>query len=388
MKLSGKKTGLVLSGGVVKAAAWHLGVVLALEEIGYSIKNQKSSPEDLKSPLLIDLIVGSSAGSLIASMLGAGFSAKEIIDLHLGFEKKSKPIGYSDIFRLNTNIFPKQEASEYLDVTKYPKLVSTLIHPFIKPTGLFTAEGLRKYLLKHMIKVDSFDKSKADLFFVTSQLDHPQKVIFTKKSLYPKKGSSDIEYRTCEKLSQAVAASMSLPPFFTPYGIRNPKTQEREYYIDGEIRDTLSTHIAEDQNCDVIISSWTHVPYRLQKKIGSLIKYGLPQIIVQGMYLMIEKKIQTDREQRRKIKSFEEKISSFLKEEGISSKVQKKIMSFIEEDFSYKKNSIYIDIFPDPDDSKFFFINSFSLKKEYLSYVIEAGYKKTKEVYPYSCSKT
>ena len=32
--LKNKKTALVLSGGVVKAAAWHLGVALALENVG------------------------------------------------------------------------------------------------------------------------------------------------------------------------------------------------------------------------------------------------------------------------------------------------------------------------------------------------------------------
>ena len=33
-----KKVALVMSGGVVKAAAWHLGVALALEELGFTFK--------------------------------------------------------------------------------------------------------------------------------------------------------------------------------------------------------------------------------------------------------------------------------------------------------------------------------------------------------------
>ena len=38
-ELKNKKIALVLSGGVIKAAAWHLGVTLALEELGFSLKN-------------------------------------------------------------------------------------------------------------------------------------------------------------------------------------------------------------------------------------------------------------------------------------------------------------------------------------------------------------
>ena len=37
-----KKVALVMSGGVVKAAAWHLGVALALEELGFTFKSNKS----------------------------------------------------------------------------------------------------------------------------------------------------------------------------------------------------------------------------------------------------------------------------------------------------------------------------------------------------------
>jgi predicted acylesterase/phospholipase RssA len=42
-ELKSKKIALVLSGGVIKAAAWHLGVTLALEELGFSLKNNKNS---------------------------------------------------------------------------------------------------------------------------------------------------------------------------------------------------------------------------------------------------------------------------------------------------------------------------------------------------------
>jgi predicted acylesterase/phospholipase RssA len=65
--LKHKKIALVLSGGVVKAAAWHLGVCLALEELGFYLKNNKSSSELNQRSLEIGTYVGSSAGALFVS---------------------------------------------------------------------------------------------------------------------------------------------------------------------------------------------------------------------------------------------------------------------------------------------------------------------------------
>ena len=42
-------------------------------------------------------------------------------------------------------------------------------------------------------------------------------------------------------LSSAAAASMSVPPFYCPYPIKNPITKGVDYYIDGEIRETKDT---------------------------------------------------------------------------------------------------------------------------------------------------
>ena len=49
------------------------------------------------------------------------------------------------------------------------------------------------------------------------------------------------------------------------------------YYIDGEIRDTLSTHVAIDAGADLVIASHTHQPYHFQKEIGSLTEHGFPR---------------------------------------------------------------------------------------------------------------
>lgn len=376
-----KKTGLVLSGGVVKAAAWHLGVVMALEDLGYKIKTNSLKDTEMDHPLIVDMMVGSSAGSMVAAMLAAGLSARDVMKASLGLEKfHLKPVGYTDIFTLNKKIFTGYGKPEYKELAEYPGLISTLLKPFTKPPGFFTTEGLRNYLIKHIFEYDQFEDFKSDLFFVATQLDDSQKIIFTKPGLEPKRHPEGVQYRISESVSQAVAASMSLPPFFAPYPLKHPVTGKEDYYIDGEIRETLSTHVAVDQGCDVVISSWTHAPYHFTESVGSLVQYGLPSIAVQSIYLLIEKKIQSARGFRKQLDSTYEAIAEYCDSHKISKKHKDALQGIIEERFNFKKDRIFIDIAPDSSDAKFFFINSFSLNKKHTTYAIKSGYRKAMEI--------
>lgn len=378
-----KKTGLVLSGGVVKAAAWHLGVVMALEDLGYKVKHNKSSPKDLEHPLIIDMMVGSSAGSMTAAMLTSGLPARDIMKASLGLEKfPIKPVRYTDMFSLNKKFFTGYgQKNEYQELSQYPGFLSKIFKPFTKPAGFFTTDGLKNYLVNNILESDKFDDFKAELFIVATQLDNSKKIIFTKAGLEAKNHPEHVHYRVSESVSEAVAASMSLPPFFAPYPLTHPVTGKTDYYIDGEIRETLSTHVAEDQNCDVIISSWTHTPYKFNDTIGSLVHYGLPSIAIQSIYLMIEKKIETARNHKNKLEKVYKEIATELKNSSIETKSKRKILKTLEVEFNFKKNRTYIDIFPDPDDAKMFFINSFSLNNKHTSYVIKAAYRRTMEIF-------
>ena len=67
-----KKMALVLSGGVVKAAAWHIGVTLALEELGFTLYSNKDTNDDegyVQRSLEIGTYVGSSAGAMVSIFL-------------------------------------------------------------------------------------------------------------------------------------------------------------------------------------------------------------------------------------------------------------------------------------------------------------------------------
>ena len=92
-----KKTALVLSGGVVKAAAWHLGVALALEELGFTLKNNHSS----QSKLEIGTYVGSSAGALINLYFACGMRPMDVIKATLRRKDSKFPaITYKDMLYL------------------------------------------------------------------------------------------------------------------------------------------------------------------------------------------------------------------------------------------------------------------------------------------------
>lgn len=76
--------GLVLGGGGVLGAAWMVGALTALHEA------TGLEPRDA------DLIVGTSAGSLLAALIGAGVSVEELCEHQLGNPARSGPLADLD----------------------------------------------------------------------------------------------------------------------------------------------------------------------------------------------------------------------------------------------------------------------------------------------------
>lgn len=72
--------GLVLGGGGVLGAAWMLGALTAFEQ------TQGRDPRDA------DMIVGTSAGAVVAALLGAGVSTRELRAHQLGEPASSGPL--------------------------------------------------------------------------------------------------------------------------------------------------------------------------------------------------------------------------------------------------------------------------------------------------------
>ena len=379
-----KKVALVCSGGVVKAAAWHLGVALALEELGFSLKSNKSGhlgEFDIKPSLEISTYVGSSAGAMLSVFLASGLSPQEIINGVLGLQKGSmKKLSYKDMFHLHKRSSTPRYNSGHDPLEELPLIFRKLLKPFLNFPGFFSTEGARQYLVNNVIESDRFEDFAPDLFIVTTQLDHSRKVIFSKYN-YPNPGhDSTAVYYTGTKVSEAAAASMAVPPFYAPFPIFNKKTAQTDYYIDGEIRETLSTHVAEDNGCDVIISSWTHTPYHYQDEIGSLANYGLTSIMIQSIYLMIQKKIVASRAKRATAIDILNTVNDYMKSEKFAKRHRNDILSILERKLNINPKVKHIDICPDHEDYKLFFSNSFSLNPDVASHTVKSGYKKAMQV--------
>ncbi len=378
-----KKIALVLSGGVVKAAAWHIGVTLALEELGFTLVGNRNSSIDnhVKSSLEIGTYVGSSAGAMISVFLACGYTPQEIINGAFGLSKSEmKKLTYMHMFHLNKiNMKPKFKGA-YSPLEEFPGFIRKFAEPLLRFPGLFSTEGVRKYLLDGLLDVDNFEDFVADVFIVGTQLDHSQKTIWGKYN-YPNPGhDSTAVYQTGVKVSNATAASMSVPPFYAPFPIKNPTSKEINYYIDGEIRETLSTHVAEDNGCDIIISSWTHTPYHYHDEVGSLVNYGLPSIAIQSIYLLIQKKIVASRALRATGLDILDTVSEYMKQENFTSAHRRDILAILERKLHLNPKVKLIDIYPSHHDYKLFFANSFSLNPKVASHAVKAGYKRAMEV--------
>lgn len=374
-----KKTALVLSGGVVKAASWHIGVALALEDLGFTFKHNKS-PENPDNE--ISTYVGSSAGALMNLFFASGFGPQEIIRSILRDpDSKLKPISYKEMLCLKKVMPAPPTSGIYEPFSDLPFLVRKILRPFLKIPGLFSTQGLYEYIMENVLISNSFDDYKADLFIVATQLDHSRKVI-SGKYKYPNPSHDPTAvYYVDLPVAESVAASMSVPPFYSPYPIWNSKTKEVDYYVDGEIRETLSTHVAIDNKCELIISSWTHTPYHYHDEIGSLVNYGIPAICLQAIHLAIQKKIVDSRARRNTSKDIINTINDYMSQNNFTQNHRRNILSILERKLNFNPKVHLIDIYPKHENYKVFFNNSFSLDPDKNSKIVSAGYKRTMEVF-------
>ena len=390
MKLKDKKKiGLALSGGGIKAAAFHIGVCLALKEKGFHFAG--GTPEEVSSKTdghdkVIKLYVGSSAGAVISTFLASGYSLHSIIS---AFEKGSewdigavshdalfgdplKPLSYSDIFALNGKNWIKYVPNLIRKRSLLSGGIEALVKNGLKINGLVTAKGLEKYIRKHVWPTNTFESLGVELYVVATQLNHSRKVIFGN---FPETSKvKHIGWANYAKISDAVAASASLPPVFAPYGIKNERGKEI-YYFDGEIRDTLSTHVAKDHGCDLIISSYSIQPYHYNENMGSLHEYGIPLIFNQALYQVVQQKIESHRAAHDAIDKIHHAIRGYFKQKQLPEEDMNKLLKIIEERADYRPDVDYLYIHPNPHDYEMFFADHFSLNPRILSNIVQTGFR-------------
>ncbi|MDP4145645.1 MAG: patatin-like phospholipase family protein [Bacillota bacterium] len=188
------KADMVFEGGGVKGIAF-VGAICCLEENGYEWEN----------------IAGTSAGSIIASLLAAGYTGKEL-----------------------RNIMMKVDYKKFLDKDKVQSI------PIIgRPMGLFGEKGIYlgdkieewvnnllekkgKTKFKHITK-----SGKCPLKIITSDITKQELIILPDDLI--KYGIDPMEY----EIAKAVRMSISIPFYFKPVKFQYNKGVS--YFVDGGI---------------------------------------------------------------------------------------------------------------------------------------------------------
>lgn len=383
-----KKIALVLSGGGIKAAAYHIGVCMAMREKGFHFLGGSKEQVSLQRAALtktdkkIELYVGSSAGSFIGATLASGRSLESLISafrVGFGLEKsianksdQMKPLGYRHVFNLNTKRMLSFIPESLLQKSILSGGLEVLLKKGFKLNGIFNTRGVERYLRTYVLQQNDFDQLGVELFVVATQLNHSRKSIFGHFNESSKNESH--KFVNYAKISEAVAASTALPPVFAPYPIIRPDGKEI-YHYDGEIRDTLSTHVAIDHKADLVIASYSMQPYHYVPEIGSLHKYGMPTIVNQALYQVLEQKVARHRAYQSQSKDVYLALKKICEEENLSLKQKNLILQTIKSTLKIEPKTDTLYISPRPQDYEMFFADHFSLNEKILDNIIRIGFK-------------
>ncbi|MEQ1877910.1 MAG: patatin-like phospholipase family protein, partial [Bdellovibrionia bacterium] len=163
-------------------------------------------------------------------------------------------------------------------------------------------------------------------------------------------------------------------PVFAPYGMKDDKGKEI-YFFDGEIRDTLSTHVAVDHGADLVIASYSIQPYHFNKEIGSLHHFGIPIILNQALYQVVEQKIRRAIQHQTDIKKLIDTVDGYFKQAGLPEDHRERLLKVMADRVNFRQGVDYIFIHPRPEDYEMFFVDHFSLNPKILAKIVRIGFK-------------
>ena len=224
------KIGLVLSGGGARGLV-HLGVIKVLEE--YNIP--------------IDLIVGTSIGSVIGGLYASGYSCDEITQI-------LKSINWNDIYRdsaQRTALFPSQKdkRDRYLISIRFNGL-----NPYI-PSSFSPGQKILTFLSEQFLKAryqvyNDFDDLKIPFRAVATDL-------VTGKQIILKSGN----------LAEALNASLAVPLLFSPI------EKDSMLLVDGGLISNLPVQATLNEGAQKIIA--VDATSRLREKDDILVPWKL-----------------------------------------------------------------------------------------------------------------
>lgn len=365
-----QRLAFVASGGAIKAACFHMGVCLALKERGFAFQGglRDAAPNVLQPDRTFSVYVGSSAGAFFTALLASGYSLDEIADSFSGAAGgRLQRIAWHQTFR-PVRPKPARYVRGLFDKKTSVRGIEGYLQRAFPGSGLFTARGIAEYL-RGVLPVSDFHDLAPELYITATALDHSRKAVFGPRRADEREGQY---YEDRVTIADAAAASVSLPPIYRPYRI--DRGAYPGYYFDGEIRDTLSTGTAKDVGADLIVSSYTHQPYHYQPAFGSLVKYGVPAIVVQAIYLVIEQKIRLHQRGRQDRELVLQVVDRFFRDHHIDDKLRRLLLDELTLALRHRAGVDYIFIHPE-DEPEFFFAEHFDLSRRGVERAVDIAYK-------------
>jgi predicted acylesterase/phospholipase RssA len=218
------KIGLVLSGGGSRGFS-HIGVLQVLDSLGIEV----------------NLITGTSIGSVVGGLYCAGFSANEIEDI-------TYSIDWTEIFTDNpqrTTLFlgQKTEQDRYLlslRLVNFKPYIPNAVTPGQKVLNILSD----LFLFARYQPKNSFDDLKIPFRSVATD-------IVSGKMIVLKDGN----------IAEAINGSLAVPLLFSPV------SRDNMLLVDGGIKANLPVSVAQDEKMDIIIASDVSATLRKKEQI-------------------------------------------------------------------------------------------------------------------------
>lgn len=204
------KIGVALSGGGIRGIA-HAGVLQALENNG----------------IKIDVIGGTSAGSMVASLYAMGYSPEEICKL---FRKHARKI-------IGTNSYPIISG-----ISSFMNKTVPAMNGFRNGKSI---EEVYDMLAKEK-QIENIKQVKMPLVIPTVDIMKSKEYIFT--NIVPEDAEDKEQYITDISIGKAVRASSSFPAVFNLCNI------EKHAFMDGGALDNVPVHEVKKQGVDKVIA--------------------------------------------------------------------------------------------------------------------------------------
>jgi len=277
----------VLGGGGVTGGVYEIGALRAFDLMALN-----------RTVNEFDVYVGTSAGSIVASLAASGVTPEEMMRV-VG---QQVPTPFAD-FNMSTVMRP-----DYLELTRSAALmplrllgllgslarqrssaaVMDLIVGLVEglPPGLFDGSPLERYMaeiLSGSDRTDDFRELPNELYLTATDLDTCERIVFGEK------GFDDVP------ISRAVNASSALPMVYRPVEVKGRQL------VDGGIRSTTNLDIAVERGAKLVIVINPLVPYVNDfKKTVSTIRgtrprrvsdMGYPQVGYQAFKLLAHQRL-------------------------------------------------------------------------------------------------